>query len=73
MITIRIDFKRLKDAAEAKKLSTYKIAAADGTIPAPTVLKIIKGSRVAPSAINLKRICDVLEIPVQEVFIKDVA
>lgn len=35
MIVIRIDFERLRNTAAAKKLSTYKITAAYGTIPDP--------------------------------------
>lgn len=68
MNVVKVDFRKLQQAKAEKKLSDYKIAErSGGQIQAPTVRKIIRGDHT-PSAVNLKHICDVLEIPIQEVF-----
>lgn len=72
MSIVKIDFQRLQKEAEAKRLSTYEIAKRDGSLSQPTVSKAMSGKHT-PSSINLFRICDVLDIPIQEVFIKQAA
>jgi transcriptional regulator with XRE-family HTH domain len=69
---VRIDFQKLRNAAAKKSLSTYEIAKRDGSLSQPTVSKAISGKHI-PTAVNLFRICDVLEIPIQDAFIKQAA
>ena len=66
---IRIDFKKMRDAAAAQRLSTRTIAEQAGGMTHSTVYGVLRGE-TNPSAINVKRICDVLGLPVGEVFIE---
>ena len=67
MSTIKVDFARLRATAKAKKLSSYKIAKKDGQIAPATIVKILNGS-TTPTAVSLKRICDVLDFPIEDAF-----
>lgn len=72
MPVLKVDIKKLQTVKKARGYSSYKIAAIDGTIRPETVQKIVAGTN-GPTAVNLKRICDVLEIPIQDVFIEAAA
>ena len=72
MSVIKVDFEKLQKAKKVRNLSDYKIAKLDGKLQAPTVRKIIRGD-VSPTAVNLKRVCDVLELPIETVLIRDAA
>jgi len=60
-----IDSKVLRDAAYELGLSTYQVAAAAG-LPQPIVSDVLLGRR-RPSVFALERICDVLDLDVNEV------
>lgn len=71
MVVIRIDFAKLGKKAKEDRWSSYKIADKAG-ISAGTVLKILTGRSKNPEAINLKKVCDVIGVPIEDVFIKEV-
>ena len=69
---IQVDFQKIRDHAKANRWTTQQIAAeATGKLSQSTVSKILTGESRNPTAIRLKAICDVIGLPIQEVFTKD--
>ena len=69
---IEIDFPRLREAAKTKGLTVREIATRAGEITHGTVHSILNG-KTDPSARNIKRVCNVLDIPIEDVFIEEAA
>lgn len=69
---IEIDFQRLREAAKTKGLTVREIAARAGEITHATVHSILTG-KTDPSARNVKRVCNVLDVPIEDVFIEEKA
>ena len=65
---IRVDTKKLNDAADNLGFSSYEISRRSN-VPPPTVQAILNG-RNRPTAHNLKAICDVLDLDISGVFIQ---
>lgn len=68
-MSIKINFEKLKTVAADLGLSTYQVGAVSG-VPQTTVAAIFAG-KVSPAAEKLKRICDVLDLDINDVFITD--
>jgi len=69
---VRIDFKKIREAAEKTGLSTREIAAKSGSMTHSTVHSILNGD-TNPTAVNVKTICDVIGLSVEQVFIEKAA
>lgn len=63
-----LDHKKIADHARDNRWSATQIAERIGVTP-NTVLNVFKGE-ANPSATNLKAICDVIGLPIEEVFIE---
>jgi transcriptional regulator with XRE-family HTH domain len=69
---VAIDFKRIKAAAAASGLTVREIAARAGGITHSTVFSILTGN-TNPAAVNVKKVCDVLGLRIEDVFIDKAA
>jgi len=69
MNVIQVDSNKIKAAAAATGLTVRKIAARAGIVSHSTVANVLNGE-ITPSATNLKRICDALDLPIEDVFIE---
>lgn len=65
----RIDFPKIKAAAEASGLSVREIARRAGDITHSTVYYILNGRENA-SAVNVKKVCNVIGLRIEDVFIE---
>lgn len=66
---VKLNFKLLHSRMRDLGLSTYQLADR-ARLPQPTVQTIVSGTR-SPSAERLKAICDVLDLPIDDVFIEE--
>lgn len=64
-----IDFQRIRTAAKESGLSTRAIAEKAGDITHSTVAKVLNGD-TNPSAINVKKICDAVGLPIEKIFLR---
>ncbi len=64
-----LNTKKLRDAAYELNLTTYEIARQAGVLQS-TVSKVLRGES-SPSSERLRAICDVLDLDINDVFIKE--
>ncbi len=69
IVLIRIDYEKLKETAKKLRFSEGAVAKAVGI--SSSMVNVIFSGKNEPTATKLKKICDVLEIPIQDVFITD--
>jgi|GEM_PF-5469619 len=63
---VQVNFKKIQKHAKENRWSGLAIAREAG-ISASAVSQLFKG-KVEPSAVNLYKVCDVIGLPIQEVF-----
>ena len=68
-MAFKLNTKMLSNAAKELNLTTYQLAERSG-VPQPTVSTILSG-RNSPDATKLKAICEVLDLDINDVFLKD--
>lgn len=68
MNMIQVDFDKIKRVAKQNRWSGNHIAVKSGLSRAGVAL-ILKG-KSEPAAVNLKKICDVIGLPIEEAFIE---
>ena len=69
MNVIKINFEQIGEAVEKSGLSTREIARKAGIISHSTVHNILRRNS-NPEAINLKKVCDVIGLPIEKAFIE---
>lgn len=67
---VQIDFTKIREAAKATGLSTRKIAKRAGGISHQVVFAVLTNDEANPSAINLKKVCDVIGVPIEDAFLE---
>lgn len=66
---IRVDFEKLRDRAKAERFGPTLLAQATGLTRA-TIYTLFNGV-TEPSALTLKKVCDVIGLPIEEAFIEE--
>jgi len=66
---VRIDFAKIREAAERSGLTVREIAARCGDITHSAVHSILHGN-TNPAAVNVKKVCNVLGLKIEDVFIE---
>jgi transcriptional regulator with XRE-family HTH domain len=65
---VQINSRKIKSAAANRGLTARAIARKAGGISHAAVSGIINGATIEPGAIKLKKVCDVIGLPIEEVF-----
>lgn len=63
---ISVDFGKLKKAADVRGLSGNRVARESGL--SNGAVHLILNGKVEPSAVNLKKICNVVGVPIEDAF-----
>lgn len=71
--TVRIDTDKIATAAAATGLSLRELARRAGDMTHSNVDEILKGKVTNPRAVGLKKLCDVIDLPIETVFIEEPA
>lgn len=66
-VVIEVDFKKLRRHAKANRWSSPKIAAKIG-VSKSSVWSVLVGRTPDPGATTLKKICDVIGLPIEDAF-----